>query len=390
MTRVLHIITGLDRGGAERQLLLLLRHLPVANEVAVLTGAGALTGEVEALGIPVHRIGMKGNTDLAALPALVRLIRRGRYDVVHTHLYRACVFGRVAARLAGVRRVIATEHSLGDGHIEGRATTGAVRRLYRATERLGTTTVAVSATVEDRLSAWGVPRSRMVMIPNCVDAAAFAYRPDRRAAARRRLGIGERDFVVGTVGRLVPTKRVEVLIDAMALTSAAKLLIVGDGPLAASLERYAARSPAASRIIFAGEAGDVAQELSAMDVFATASVQETFGLSVLEALANGLPVLYSVCPALEDLPAGQAPSAERLPALAEPYGAAIERWARRRPARSAPPPAVERYGVTAQVARLTALYRGSPLHPNVDAEGRDDSAAVPAIVLPAQREHLSL
>ena len=66
---------------------------------------------------------MRGNTDAAALPRLVRLIRAGRYDLVHTHLYRACVYGRIAARLAGVRHIVATEHSLGERCIEGRRCT---------------------------------------------------------------------------------------------------------------------------------------------------------------------------------------------------------------------------------------------------------------------------
>ncbi|MBW8486898.1 glycosyltransferase [Actinomadura parmotrematis] len=360
MTRVLHIITGLDRGGAEQQLLLLLRHLPVTSEVAVLTGDGALSPQIEALGVPVHRIGMRGNTDLAALPALVRLIRRGRYDVVHTHLYRACVYGRLAARLAGVRHIVATEHSLGTGHIEGRATTRGVRRLYRATERLGTVTVAVSPTVAERLAAWGVPRARIVTIPNGVDAAAFAYDGEARARVRARFGLGERDFVVGTVGRLVPTKNVDVLIDAMAATAAAVLLVVGDGPAAAELRARAARSPAAPRIVFAGETGHVADALAAMDVFASASTQETFGLGVVEALAAGLPVLYAVCPALEDLPAGHAPHAERLRADAAAFGAAIQRLAMRRPERFAPPPAVEAYAAGVHAARLAALYGAAP------------------------------
>ncbi|MFD0850871.1 glycosyltransferase, partial [Actinomadura adrarensis] len=150
MTRVLHIITGLGHGGAERQLALLLRYMPeygIESEVAVLAQAGPLAERIRELGVPVHEIGMRSNHDVAALPRLAGLVRRGRYDVVHTHLYRACVFGRVAARMAGVRHVIATEHSLGEGHIEGRRTTSGVRLLYRATERLGTATVAVSPTV---------------------------------------------------------------------------------------------------------------------------------------------------------------------------------------------------------------------------------------------------
>src|SRR5690606_39492298 len=126
-------------------------------------------------------VGMRHNRDLAALPRLVRLIRRGRYDIVHTHLYRACVYGRVAARLAGAPRIIATEHSLGDGHIEGRVPSRGVRALYRATERLGSATVAVSPTVAARLRGWGVPPGPIVVIPNGIDAAAVAVDAPRRA-----------------------------------------------------------------------------------------------------------------------------------------------------------------------------------------------------------------
>ena len=79
-----------------------------------------VAGLIRADGHPVYELEMGGNTDLSALPRLVQIIHKGRYDVVHTHLYRACVYGRVAARLAGVPVVVATEHSLGEERIEGR------------------------------------------------------------------------------------------------------------------------------------------------------------------------------------------------------------------------------------------------------------------------------
>ncbi|MGK5556276.1 glycosyltransferase [Actinomadura kijaniata] len=355
--RVLHVITGLGHGGAERQLLALLRHLPVPCEVAVLTGPYTLAEPIEALGIPVHRLAMRGNRDLTALPALVRVIRQGRFDIVHTHLYRAGVFGRLAARLAGVRGVVATEHSLGEGHLEGRATGPAVRLLYQASERLGRVTVAVSPTVAARLDDWGVPSARVVTIPNGIDAAAFRFDPLRRARVRRRWGLDKRDFVVGTVGRLVPTKRTEVLIGALEHAATARLVVVGDGPRRRELERLAARSPAASRILFAGDTDDVPGALSALDVFAAPSVQETFGLSVLEALASGLPVLYTACPALQDLPADHAEGALRVPSSPDAYGEAIGRFARRPPGRLAPPAAVDRYSIDAVADRMTRLYR---------------------------------
>ena len=108
---ILHIITGLAAGGAEQQLRLLLRHQQDA-EVVTLTNPGIMAEAIQFEGTIVHHLGMRANTDAVALPRLVRLVRAGRFDVVHAHLYRACVYGRVAARLAGLP-VVATEHSLG-------------------------------------------------------------------------------------------------------------------------------------------------------------------------------------------------------------------------------------------------------------------------------------
>ncbi|RFU40201.1 glycosyltransferase [Actinomadura logoneensis] len=332
MTRVLHLITGLGLGGAEHQLVLLARHLPVRCEVATLTGPATLAGELRELGVPVHDLGMAHNRDLKVLPRLVSLMRRGRYDAIHTHLYRACLYGRVAARAAGVRRIIATEHSLGDGHLEGRSITWPVRAMYRASERLGSATVAVSPTVERRLRDWGIPARRLVTIPNGLDPAAFAFDPVARGRVREALGIGPADFVVGTVGRLVRTKRVDVLIEAVERVPGARLLIVGDGPDAPRLHGLASAS--GDRVVFAGARQDVAAHLSAMDAFASPSAQETFGLSVLEALANGLPTLYTTCPAVEDLagrPGGGPgePPVRRLPGTAEAYAAALRELAER-------------------------------------------------------------
>ena len=374
MKRVLHIITGLEHGGAERQLALLLRHLPresVECEVAVLTRAGELAEEIRAGGVPVHEIGMKGNRDLRALPRLVRLIRRGRYDVVHTHLYRACVYGRVAARLARTPRIVATEHSLGDGQIEGRRTSAAVRALYRATERLGDATVAVSPTVQRRLRAWGVRPDRMVTITNAIDAEAFAFDPGRRAAVRAALGIGPEEFVIGSTGRLVPSKRLDLLIRAFAGTGRAdrpgagdgRLLVVGSGPCLPELEELAERLGVARRVHFTGGTGDVAGMLSAMDAYAAPSAQETFGLGVLEALASGLPVLYTSCPAIDDLPSLLAPRAQRLPSWVAAWSGAIDALPRPdgpTPARAAPPPLVAHYAIEARIARFLDLYHEGP------------------------------
>ncbi|WFB10348.1 glycosyltransferase [Streptomyces sp. LX-29] len=371
--RVLHIITGLGAGGAEQQLRLLLRHLPVRCDVVTLTNPGAVAHGIRSDGTPVTHLGMGGNRDLSALPRLVHLIKAGGYDLIHTHLYRACVFGRVAARLAGVRAVIATEHSLGGNRIEGRPLTSGTRALYLATERLGSATVAVSATVADRLRDWGVPSGRVHLIPNGIDARHFRFEPGARAAARNRLDLGEHDFVVGGVGRLVPDKRFDLLVRAVAAVPQARLLLIGDGPERATLCALADRLGARRRIRLLGErdgavgttgdrAADIPGLLAAMDVFVSPSSQESFGLAVVEALAAGLPVLHIACPAIDELPRDAAPGARRVPPDATALAEALCELAAAGPVRHPVPPAVERYSIARTADRLRALYERTSAH----------------------------
>lgn len=379
--KVLHVITGLGIGGAEQQLRLLLRHLPVQGRVVTLTNPGPVALGIEADGTPVTHLGMTGNRDLGALPRLARLVREGGYDLVHTHLYRACVYGRLAARLGGVRRVIATEHSLGTTQIEGRPLSAGTRALYLASERLGTSTVAVSASVARRLADWGVAPDRIEVVPNGIETDRFAFAPRARRLTRGVLGIPEDAFVVGGVGRLAPGKRFDRLIRAVASVPDARLLLVGDGERREELEAVARECGAAGRVLFFGACEDppldgpagpmLPELLAAMDVFVSTSPDETFGLAVVEALAAGLPVLYVACPAIEDLPADAAPGARRIgTSVPELIGVLRELRAAHgpRPVRLPAPAAARRYDIARSADRLMTLYdqavhgRPAPAH----------------------------
>lgn len=374
--RALHVITGLGVGGAEQQLRLLLRRLPVRCDVVTLTNPGPVAEGLRADGVRVTDLGMRGNRDPAALPRLTGLIRAGRYDLVHTHLYRACLYGRVAARLAGVRAVVATEHSLGDTRIEGRRLTPVVRALYLAGERLGRATVAVSPTVAERLRRWGVPAQRVRTIPNGIDAGLFRYDPALRARARAHYGIPPDAYVVGGLGRLTAGKRFDVLVRALGeLPRDVTLLLVGGGDEERALRRTARDLGVAGRFVLTGErpylpdpadpAPGLPGLLSAMDVLAAPSAEEAFGLAVLEALAAGLPVLYSTCPAVDDLPPGSAPGARRVPGGAGAYARELLRLRAAGPGDRGIPPAVRHYGIEHTARRLmdvyTAVLAGSTL-----------------------------
>jgi glycosyltransferase involved in cell wall biosynthesis len=364
--RALHIITGLGVGGAEQQLRLLLRHLTVDCEVVALTNPGVVADGLVADGVRVHHLGMGANHDLSALPRLIRLIRAGGYDLVHTHLYRACVYGRLAARLAGVRAVVATEHSLGDSQMEGRRLTAGVRALYLASERLGHTTVAVSPAVAGRLERWGVPSPRIEVVPNGIDLARFRFDASRRHHTRRRLGLPQDAYVVGGIGRLTAGKRFDVLIRAMArLPDDHWLLLVGGGPAESVLRRTAHQAGVADRVLFTGErpnapdgsrGPDVPSLTFAMDLLASPSPEEAFGLAVVEALASGLPVLYTSCPAIEDLPPQATAGALRVRGGSEAYARAVAavRAAGPRPRTAAD--VAHGYSISRSAARLMDVY----------------------------------
>ncbi|MGW0735688.1 glycosyltransferase [Streptomyces sp. NPDC002851] len=367
--RTLHVITGLGIGGAEQQLRILLRHLPADSEVLTLTNPGPVADQLRADGVSVTHLGMRGNRDLRALPRLTRFIAAGRYDLVHTHLYRACVYGRLAARLAGVP-AIATEHSLGRHRIEGRPLTRGNRALYLFTERLSRATVAVSDTVAERLRNWGVPARRIHVVPNGIDAEQFRYDAARRRRTRDALRLDRAAFVVGAVGRLSPGKRFDVLLRAVADVPGVHLLLVGDGPERAGLHTLTAALGIGDRVHMPG-ACDVDGEhlgipglLAAMDVFVSTSHEEAFGLAIVEALAAGLPVLYAACPALEDLPADHCLGAQRVSAddallvqeLRRELRQELERHRGAGPRRLPPPQAVTHYDIRRSAQHLMHLY----------------------------------
>ena len=355
--KVLHVITGLNVGGAELQLRSILQHTRHDADVITLYNPGPVADMIRADGTLVRDLGMTRNTEVSALARLCRLIRDGGYDVVHSHLYRSQIYARPAAWLAGTPVVLSTEHSIGETHLERRRMTRGVRALYLATERLSAGTIAVSPAVRDRLVSWGVSPRRVTVIPNGVDLRRVAFDPAARERVRAEHGIGSGDYVIGVLGLLDANKRFNLVIEAAAplLNGTTKLMIVGQGDEHQHLAGVAAAHGVSDRVVFTGERHDVAAMLSALDLFVASSAQETFGLSVLEALANGAPALYTTCPALTGIDvAGQAAP---VPGTADGIRAALaaEISAGRRERR--PVPAIEaEYGIAAVTGRIDDLY----------------------------------
>ncbi|HEV2635584.1 MAG TPA: glycosyltransferase [Actinocrinis sp.] len=389
--RVLHIITGLAAGGAEEQLRLLLPRLAghgMAAEVAVFYQAGSVAQALRADGIPVTDLRSPGFWDRRGTARLAGLVKAGGYDVVHTHLFRAGLHGRIAARRAGVRTLVHTEHSLNPVLIEGRRRNPAIDRLYRWAERRGTLTVAVSSAVARELAGLGVPAERIRILPNAIAPDQLAYDRKERADFRAEHGLAADDFVVLCLGRLAASKRLELAIEAVAGLDperypGVRLLFVGAGEELEPLTALAGQQ-LPGRAVFTGElpGARLSAALSAADLLLSPSPEETFGLAVLGAAAVGLPVAFASCPALTE-PGLAGPQAVELdPAVPEPAGAlpASLQWVPSTPtalgrairrtadARSGPEPterqadpalaeALRSYDVESIAAQLAQLYR---------------------------------
>jgi glycosyltransferase involved in cell wall biosynthesis len=354
--KVLHVITGLDAGGAELQLAMILRRTRHESDVVTLYNPGPVADLIRSQGTSVRDIGMQRNTELPALLRLRRIIKDGQYDVVHTHLYRAQVYARPAARLAGVPVVLTTEHSIGETHIERRKMTRGVRALYLTSELFSDATVAVSDIVKDRLARWGVRGRKITVIPNGVDTDELGFDAEARDRVRAQFGLSPDTYVIGALGRLDPNKRVDLTMEAAApmLGDKCKILIIGRGEDQARLEAAAEKLGVTEHVIFGGYQSDTTAMLAAFDLYVAASLQETFGLSVLEALASGLPVLYTTCPALDGIQTERARMVAGTPeALRDEIRKEFETGPRPRVADSR---VFERYGIESVVSRIDNLY----------------------------------
>jgi glycosyltransferase involved in cell wall biosynthesis len=350
------VITGLGVGGAELQLRSILQHTRHQSDVVTLYNPGPVADMIIGDGGRVRDLGMTRNTELSVLGRLTRLIRAGRYDVVHTHLYRSCIYGRLAARLAGTPVVVTTEHSIGETHLERRRMTLGVRALYLGTDLCSDATIAVSDAVAHRLTKWGVPARKIETIPNGLDFDRVAFDIAAREKIRNEFDLPHDAYVIGVLGRLDPIKRFDLVIRAAAplLDDQHRLLIVGDGQIRPDLEAEAARHGVAEVVTFAGERHDVAAMLSSLDLFIASSEQETFGLSVLEALSNGIPALYTTCPALDGIDTDRA---RQVPGDVEGMRQEIaaEMASGRRP-RQGVAAIREQYGIESVTRRIDDLY----------------------------------
>jgi glycosyltransferase involved in cell wall biosynthesis len=290
----MHVIPSLDCGGAERILLNLLKEAPRLGQrttVLCLEKPGTLASQATELGAKVLCAEKPAGIRLDLIRRLTSLMRSHRPDVVHTHEIGMLFYAGRAARYAGVRGVVHTEH--------GKTYSGRIRKriLGWLAARHASRFFCVSGDVADEVvSSRIVPRKRVYVVTNGIDPAKFAA-PAGNGSLRHELGILDSAVVIGTVGRLTEVKRQDLLIDAFSQlrpdTRDLHLLLVGDGPLLNHLRARARDRGVEKRVHFVGYRTQPERYLQLMTVFALTSRSEGMPLAVLESWAAGVPVVAS-------------------------------------------------------------------------------------------------
>lgn len=325
-------------GGGPAHVHDVIARLPRA-EFAVTVGAPAGGPYVDAfrrLGADVVEVAAH-RPSLGALTAVIRLVRRRGIQLVHSHGKGAGLYGRLAARAAGIP-AIHTFHGL---HYSGYppGLRWGYLALERGLARLTHTLVHVSESQAREARALGLaPAGRSRVIVNGIDAAGVSALAEERALPREVLGLSREALVIGSIARFDPIKGLDVLLDALPALAervpTAALLLVGNGGEDRHLRARAAALGIGRRVVLAGAIPEAARCLPAMDVYASASLGEGLPLALLEAMACGLAVVATRVPGhvdvVEDGVTGLLVPPRDPQAMAEAAAALLEDEARRR------------------------------------------------------------
>jgi glycosyltransferase involved in cell wall biosynthesis len=307
--RVVHVIKIIRIAGAEQHLLTLLaglRQQDIDARFLMLVEPGTPMDDfMQAAaehGIPVKRMTIYHHADPTLLVRLARRLRALRPDIVHTHLLHADLYGIPAARLARVPVVIASRHN--DNTFRRKAP---FKQINRALWAMCDAGIAISAAITRfTIEVEGAAPAQMHTILYGLDPAAqIADRAGARADLRAELGLPADAILPGMVCRLIEQKGIPYALRAFQQIAAshptAHLILVGEGDQRPALEALTAELGLTERVHFLGWRTDTAHIYAALDVFLMPSLWEGFGLVLLEAMAQSLPVVGSRVSAIPEV-----------------------------------------------------------------------------------------
>ncbi len=290
--KVLFVIWALERGGAERFLVSLLKAIDknrVEPTVCCLNWKGEWAPEVERAGIEVIALNKKRKIDLSVLLKLVRIMKKERFYIVNTYLWGADVVGRIAAILAGVPVIISTVQNV---DVWKRWHHIIIDKILASRTDMF---IAVSEAVRDYCNKRiGIPLKKIVVIPNAVEVERFQSN-GHNEYLYNELNLNENDFILSCIARLTEQKGQRYLLQSISRLRSKfpnlRVIFAGEGEDKEILEKMAQELGVIDNVRFLGQRQDIPEILHLSDGVVLPSLYEGLPVCVVEAMAVGKPVI---------------------------------------------------------------------------------------------------
>ena len=303
LIKPLHIITSLSIGGAETMLLRLIKHKPdlVKSTIVIsLTDNGEIGRILESMGVSVISLGMHNWSSIfKALFKLKKIIQNEKPDIIHTWMYHANILGGIAAFLAKNKNIIWSIRRSEFTRGESLSTYIVMRIGAMFSNIIPKVIVCVAESGLKNHQNYGYKSDSMIVIPNGFDLEHLKHDPVIRKKIRKELNIYDDEVVIGCVGRFHESKGYEILIassvEVIKLNEKVRYLLIGRDldQQNTILTEWINKTGFSDHFLLAGEKHNVADYMSAMDIFCLSSITEGFPNVVGEAMASALPCVVT-------------------------------------------------------------------------------------------------
>lgn len=300
--KVLHIITSLNCGGAEKLLLDTCKEQVLDGnkvEVIYLKTEGVLRDEFEKVGVKVEKYDMEKNNILWCLLKIILSIKDKRYDVVHTHLTHAQLMGIFSAKIVGVKKIVSTIHATDRWRLKNDFAHRCIKKIDSYLSSMNNVNViAISNSVKQFVlsNQLGFKGDNFRVIYNAINLEDIDIK-SRENFDWNNFTLNKEDFKIVNIGRLDIPKGQVILLKALDRLindeniRNIKCLIIGDGNCYDELSTFIKDKGLNNNVFLVGLQKNPYKYLKVADLFVMPSIHEGFGIAVLEAYACGIPVL---------------------------------------------------------------------------------------------------
>ena len=294
--KILHIMSALTGGGVESSIMGSYRVLSksgvIFDFVVFTERVGMLEEEAKSYRSKVYHIPSKHESYMGHLNGIKDILKNSDYDAVHCHLAEKGFWFYFYSKKYDKKSIM---HTHGCWNEQSFAETLKKRILARLS--LKYCDMCCSCSTASAKYVFGKDYKISNIVNNAFKIERFPFSEDDRVRLRQKFGIADSDFLIGEVGRLSYEKNqgflIKILYNVLKVRENAKLMLVGDGAMRNEWEQLAAQLGIADKVVFTGNVKDPEKYYSAFDAFVFPSINEGFGMSLVEAQINGLKCVVS-------------------------------------------------------------------------------------------------